>query len=153
LIDNFDTFDNVGESRKLTSELWLVCDDEKELGTGAIGISRQQRCRDGALCEWNFAELRFQSHVESTGSILCSCLRILGFRITALNNSVRNRAVKDRPFVESMFCQVDEFPDVIRRLIGIKLDDERACGGIKHRLKLFQIFLREQQQCGKEQCS
>src|SRR5207237_9825553 len=89
-VDDFDSFDGVAERRKLTCKLRLIRNNEKELGTCAVGVTRKQGGRHSSLGEWKIAEFRLQTEIESAGPISVPGLGLSLFGIAAVSDCMPN---------------------------------------------------------------
>src|SRR5262249_37078088 len=150
-VDDLDSFDDMRESGEFSVELKLIGNADEKLGTGAVWLVREQRCHHCSLIERDLAEFRLETHIESTGPVLLPSVGVLCLRIATLNHTVCDDTVKGRAAVKALPCQINKFAHMVRRFIGIELEDELTAGSIENRLKRCGIFLGKQQQQKSEQ--
>ena len=132
--DDVEPFADAAEHGELPRQRRLFGDAHEELRAAAVRLPRPQRRAHRAARERLRAVFRLQ-HAEPARSRPAPLLRrILRQRIAPLDDPVPHDAMERRVRVRPLARQLHEVADVVRRQVRPQIDDERARGGLDHRL-------------------
>jgi hypothetical protein len=109
----------------LTLDVRLIGDVDEELRAGAVTIVRHQHRRHRATRLRFGARLCLQD-AQPTRPVQVAPGRVLGERITTLNDSVLDRAVERRPVECAVGGELDEIGDMVRGSVRKQIDHDGA---------------------------